>query len=201
MPTLYILAGPNGTGKTTFYSIAVETGFIAKQLPFVNVDIITQSLGEYTEENFAKASEIYRQTVREFMDSNKDFMIESNLADTRSYDWLSLVKSKNYEIILYYLSTDDVTINIGRVQRRVAEGGHDIPESIIRSRYSNSHSYLKTKLSFFKEVYLIDNSTDSSLIQVKLRDGVIIEKENDTQNWVKEVLSIIEMLQNKLIKK
>lgn len=52
MPTVYILAGPNGTGKTTFYSIAVETGFIGKDLPFINVDLITQSLGAYTEENF-----------------------------------------------------------------------------------------------------------------------------------------------------
>ena len=37
MPILYILAGPNGTGKTTFYSIAVQTGLIDENLPFINV--------------------------------------------------------------------------------------------------------------------------------------------------------------------
>lgn len=201
MPVLYILAGPNGTGKTTFYSIAVESGFIAPNLPFINVDIITQNLGGYTEENYIKASEIYRHTIKGYMESNNDFMIESNLADSRSYEWLTLLKNKGYQIVLYYLSTDDVMINIGRVQRRVVEGGHDIAESIIRTRYSQSHSYLKTKLSEFKEVYLIDNTYDTSEVQVKLVDGVIMERASELQNWVTEVISINERLQNKRIKK
>ena len=42
MPTLYILAGPNGAGKTTFYQTAIEEGFISKELPFINVDLITK---------------------------------------------------------------------------------------------------------------------------------------------------------------
>jgi len=197
MPILYILAGPNGTGKTTFYSIAVESHFIDKDLPFINVDIITQKLGGYTEENYVKASEIYRHTVKGYIESGTDFMIESNLADSRSYDWISLLRTKNYQVVLYYLSTEDVMINIGRVQRRVAEGGHDIPESIIRSRYFQSHSYLKTKLSEFKEVYLIDNSTDASQVKVKFVDGIIIEKSPDLQNWIKDVISICERLQNR----
>lgn len=201
MPILYILAGPNGTGKTTFYSIAVQTGLIDENLPFINVDLITQSLGAYNEENYFKASEIYRDRVKGYIDSNSDFMIESNLADNRSYEWISLIKTKNYQVKLYYLSTDDVTINIGRVQRRVLEGGHDIAESIIRSRYQQSHSYLKTKLSEFKEVYLIDNSTDASRIQVKLIDGIIVEKASDLINWAKEIISILERLQTKSSKK
>jgi predicted ABC-type ATPase len=45
MPVLYLIAGPNGTGKTTFYSIALQNGFIEKNLPFINVDIIAQKLG------------------------------------------------------------------------------------------------------------------------------------------------------------
>jgi len=197
MPILYILAGPNGTGKTTFYSIAVESHFIDENLPFINVDIITQKLGGYTEENYIRASEIYRQTVKGYIESKTDFMIESNLADSRSYEWISLLKTKNYQAVLYYLTTDDVTINIGRVQRRVAEGGHDIPESIIRTRYYQSHSYLKTKLSEFKEVYLIDNSSDASQVKVKFADGILVEKSPDLPNWIKDVISIIERLQNR----
>jgi predicted ABC-type ATPase len=196
MPTLYILAGPNGTGKTTFYSFAVQSGFIDKDLPFINVDLITQQLGGYSEENYIKAGEIYRTVVKTYIDSKSDFMIESNLADSRSYNWLSLIKSNNYDLVLYFLSTDDVMINIGRVQRRVSEGGHDVAESIIRNRYSLSHSYLKNKLSEFKEIYLIDNSTDTPQIQVKLIDGVI-EKNQNLQSWVKEIISIHELIQRK----
>jgi predicted ABC-type ATPase len=124
-------------------------------------------------------------------------MIESNLADSRSYEWLSLMKTKGYQIVLYYLSTDDVVINIGRIERRIAEGGHNIPEAIVRTRYLQSHSYLKTKLIEFNEVYLIDNSTDTSQIKVKLIDGIIIYKASDLQDWIKNIISIIERLQNK----
>ncbi len=55
MPILYILAGPNGAGKTTFYFTAVEQGFIDKNLPFINTDLITKDeLGGYIEGNFVK---------------------------------------------------------------------------------------------------------------------------------------------------
>ena len=56
MPTLYILAGPNGSGKTTFYFNAVKQGLIDSRLSFVNVDLIIRNeLGDYNEVNFAKA--------------------------------------------------------------------------------------------------------------------------------------------------
>jgi predicted ABC-type ATPase len=64
MPTLYILAGPNGAGKTTFYQTAIEEDFISKELPFINVDLITKDeLGGYSEINFARAEELYRERV------------------------------------------------------------------------------------------------------------------------------------------
>ncbi len=67
MATLYILAGPNGTGKTTFYETAVAEKFIDIKLPFVNVDIITRGLpGGYTSENFAKADEIARKQIGDY---------------------------------------------------------------------------------------------------------------------------------------
>jgi predicted ABC-type ATPase len=197
MPVLYILAGPNGTGKTTFYSIALQNGFIKTDLPFINVDMIARSTGGYADENYEQASLIYRNTVKARIDNNSDFMIESNLADSRSYEWVSLIKRKGYEIILYYLSTDDVLINIERVQRRVAEGGHDIAEAIIRSRYLQSHSYLKTKLMEFKEVYLIDNSTDASEIKFILKGGMVNYKAGNLPNWVKEITIHYERLHKK----
>ena len=194
MSILYVLAGPNGTGKTTFYSFSVLNNFIPKDLPFINVDLIAQNLGGYNETNYERANEIYRQTISQLLSSGSDFMIESNLADNRSYEWLKLIKKKGYKINLYYLSTDDVAINIGRVQRRVLEGGHNIPEEIIKTRYLQSHSYLKTKLQAFEEVYLIDNSTDTSQIQVKIENGTIVFQLAELQNWISGIISILERL-------
>lgn len=121
-------------------------------------------------------------------------MIESNLASQRSYDWISLIKRNGYDVVLFFLSTDDVAINIERVEQRVKEGGHDIPEEIIKGRYLQSHSYLKTKLLEFIEVYLIDNSKDISQIVVQIKDGIIIKKTTEQQGWIKDVISIFERL-------
>lgn len=200
MPVVSIIAGPNGTGKTTFYSIAVANGFINPSLPFINVDLIAKSLGGYTEKNFARAQEIYRERVKEHIDNKEDFMIESNLAESRSYDWIASMKRSGFEVSLYYLSTEDVEVNIGRVNRRVAEGGHDIPEPIIRSRYTQSHSYLKTKLSEFQEVYLIDNTTDIFHVHAILVNGMIMFKSSNASQWVCDVLSILERLQGRMPK-
>lgn len=81
MSFLYILAGPNGTGKTTFYNLAVEQGFITTDLPFLNIDIYTQSFGPYNEENRLKAQDRYRENVSKHIKAQQDFLIESNLAE------------------------------------------------------------------------------------------------------------------------
>ena len=65
MPVLFILAGPNGTGKTTYYNSAIQRGFINPQLPFLNVDVIAKDeLGGYTEENFVRAEMISVRGLR-----------------------------------------------------------------------------------------------------------------------------------------
>lgn len=140
MPILYILAGPNGAGKTTFYDAAVDEGLIAQSLPFLNIDLITKNeLGGYREAAFAQAENIYRHRVSELISEGKDFMIESNLARESEYEWIQKMKQRGYNVALYYLCTDYPTeVHVTRVQERVAEGGHDVPESIVQHRYCMS---------------------------------------------------------------
>lgn len=102
-----------------------------------------------------------------------------------------------YEAILYFLSTDDVEVNIARVAKRVIQGGHDIPQAIIRSRYAQSHSYLKIKLREFREVYLIDSTTIAFAVQSQITNGVIVNKTPVTVQWVRDILSITERLTNR----
>jgi predicted ABC-type ATPase len=87
MPSLYVLAGANGSGKTTWYYTAISQNFITPTLPFINVDLIVRNelVGGYTEENFASAAIIARERINDCLTKNIDFMIESNLATQADY--------------------------------------------------------------------------------------------------------------------
>ena len=80
MPSLFIFAGANGSGKTTFYFSAKENNFISTAIPFVNVDMIAkEELGGYSAQTFEKANMIYRERVSGYIENLKDFMIGRKL--------------------------------------------------------------------------------------------------------------------------
>jgi predicted ABC-type ATPase len=118
MPAIYILAGPNGTGKTTYYTTAIEEGFIDATLPFINVDLICRDqLGGYSEENTVKAEQIVRERIKSHIERSESFMIESNLAQQADYDWIQRMNAAGYETHLFFLCTSLVDINIQRVEK------------------------------------------------------------------------------------
>ena len=197
MPSLFILAGANGSGKTTFYFSAKENNFISSAIPFVNVDMIAkEELGGYSAENFERANMIYRERVGGYIENMQDFMIESNLAKQTDFDWLEKMKQKGYDIILFLLGTSNIEINIKRVERRVKEGGHHVPENIIRDRYDMGMLYLRTKFHLFKEAYLIDNSNETKLIAV-IKDGKLEYKEKLIPLWVSRLLFLQQKIADK----
>lgn len=195
MPILYILAGPNGAGKTTFYYTAVEQGFIDPALPFINVDLIIKNeLGGFTTKNFARAEELVRIKIGDHLRRQESFMIESNLARSSDYEWLQSVASRGYEIVLYFLYTSNVEINIERVRERVKEGGHDVPNNIIIDRYRMALLYLRKEILKFQEVHLIDNSGETAEEKAIIINGKIVEKQNESPEWVSYLLYFIEKL-------
>ena len=196
MPVLYILAGSNGAGKTSYYFTAVSKVFIDATLPFINVDLIAKDeLGGYTAENFVKADLIYRERTGKLIHSKSDFMIESNLAKSSDYEWIDKMMQIGYDAVLYFLWTDDVNININRVQRRLKEGGHDIPPAIVIHRYKTGITYLKGKLHLFKEVHLIDNSSDEAIEVAQVTDSKLTQLVPALPQWANSVLYIVKRLQ------
>jgi predicted ABC-type ATPase len=135
-----VLAGPNGSGKTTWYTAALQNGFINADLPFVNVDLIARDeLGGYNETNLARAQMVAREKMTTYINGGFDFMIESNLATQADYSWIEALIKRGYVAILYFLGTSDVNINFARVSKRIKEGGHAVPENIISPPLQDGH--------------------------------------------------------------
>ncbi len=196
MPILYILAGANGTGKTTYYLTAVQQGFISKDLPFLNIDfIIKNELGDFSAENIYRAENIFRQRASDLIKNRNDFMIESNLAQSNDYAWIEKLIRHGYEAVIYFMCTGDVNINVSRVQRRVKEGGHNIPVEIILHRYEVGLTYISGKMHLFKEAYLIDNSSDEVVVVAKVWDEKLVFAIHHLPRWADKILYITKRMQ------
>ncbi|MBD5237073.1 MAG: AAA family ATPase [Bacteroidales bacterium] len=133
-PTLYIIAGCNGAGKTTAsYSVLPE---LLQCREFVNADEIAKGLSPFNPESVAiEAGKLMLHRIDQLLNQNKTFAIETTLA-TRSY--ASLIKrahENGYQVILLFFWLPTPEMAIERVAKRVSEGGHNIPTETIRRRY------------------------------------------------------------------
>ena len=135
MKNLYIVSGCNGAGKTTAsYTVLPE---ILECREFVNADEIARGLSPFNAEGVAiEAGRLMLQRIEELLKEDVTFAIETTLA-TRSY--VNLVKRaqrQGYRVNLLYFWLSSPELAMRRVAERVIKGGHDIPEEIIRRRYT-----------------------------------------------------------------
>jgi len=134
-PTIYILAGPNGAGKTTFANSFLPT--FANCREFLNADLIAAGLAPFAPETQAvRASELLLRRIDELVATRSTFSFETTLA-ARSYqtsimEWHRL----GYRVVLYFIWLPSAELAIQRVAKRVREGGHNIPEAVVRRRYA-----------------------------------------------------------------
>lgn len=136
-PTIYLIAGPNGVGKTTF---AGE--FLPKEvncLRFMNADEVARGLSPFAPEAAAiRAGRILIGEIRAALTSRDSFGWESTLSGRGHVRLLREARAAGYEIELHYLSVPSPAICIERVTRRVREGGHNVPVADIKRRFYRS---------------------------------------------------------------
>ena len=153
MPNLYIIAGCNGAGKTTAsYTILPE---ILHCKEFVNADEIARGLSPFQPEAVAiQAGKIMLQRIKELITLNNDFAIETTLTTLSYKQTINIAKEKGYKVTLIFFWLNDVNLAIKRVESRVLDGGHNIPEETIRRRYKKGLKKLPTCYSTSAKYYL-----------------------------------------------
>jgi predicted ABC-type ATPase len=136
-PRVAILAGINGSGKTTASrAILAETLGIPT---FADADAIARGLNAFNPEGVAMAAgRILLDWLRELAERREDFAFETTLAGKAYASWLESLRATGYEVYLFYHWLDGPETAIGRVASRVAKGGHYIPDATIRQRYARS---------------------------------------------------------------
>jgi predicted ABC-type ATPase len=142
---IMIIAGPNGAGKTTF-----AREFLPREAgcpDFINVDLIAAGLSPFAPEKFAvRAGRLLLQEIRRRTHCGESFAFETTLSGHGYVRMISEWRAAGYQVKLIYLSLPLVELAIDRVAARVAQGGHAVPEDVIRRRFQSG-------LRNFTEVY------------------------------------------------
>lgn len=158
MKALYIIAGCNGAGKTTAsYTILPE---ILECKEFVNADEIARGLSPFQPERASiQAGKIMLNRIKSLLAKGDNFAFETTLS-TRSYlQFIDQAKYLGYatSLLFFWLNSQDLAVK--RVSIRVQEGGHDIPEDVIRRRYdSGLINFFKLYKPLVADWILVDNS-------------------------------------------
>lgn len=158
MPNLYIIAGCNGAGKTTASFTILPEMLDCDE--FINADEIARGLSPLNPERAAiEAGRLMLTKIDTLISSNSDFAFETTLA-TKSYtNTIQKAKLHGYEVTLVYFWLDSVELATSRVRTRVLEGGHNIPEDVIKRRYySGIKNLFKLYIPICDYWMIFDNS-------------------------------------------
>ena len=163
---IIIIAGPNGAGKTTFARDFLPAE--AQTLRFINADLIAAGLAPFNPESAAfKSGRLMLEEIDESVDAGHSFAFETTLSGLAYLKKIAVWQAHGYQVKLWFLSLPNEDIAVSRVARRVQQGGHNIPEDVIRRRF-------KAGLANFHERYsmAVDSWAfyDSSGMHPKLID-------------------------------
>ena len=160
MPTLTVVAGPNGSGKSTLTRLGRET---FQQDPVLDPDAIAKSLllEHNSNPSLMDAGRVVLARANDQLRNHQSFLVETTLSGNTYLKMMARAKGLGYSIVLIFVGTEDVSINMGRVRARVKKGGHDVPGEDQLRRYPRSMQNLPKAFDLADEAILFDNSGSS----------------------------------------
>jgi len=184
---LWIFAGGNGAGKSTFY----RTQLAPLGLPFVNADILAKEVyPQSPEEHSYDAAKLATEIRFQLLHEGRSFCFETVFSHPSKIDFVAQAKALGYEIILVFIHLDSVSLNQARVAQRLSEGGHNVPDEKVASRIPRVLQNIKKTLPLCDQVRILNNSRiDSPFEQVAvIRNGQKLQQEIPLPDWAKELL-------------
>ena len=178
-PVLIVIAGPNGSGKTSVTSKILHHEWMEDSI-YINPDIVAQKqFGDWNSREAVMQAVKYCEELREqCLEERKSLIFETVLSIQDKVDYICRALEAGFFVRLFFVCTESPTINAARIANRVMEGGHDVPITKIISRYQKSLLNCCLVAKLVDRVYVYDNSAndvDAKLL-FRLTDGHMVKQ-------------------------
>lgn len=178
-PVLIVIAGPNGSGKTSVTSKILHHEWIEDSI-YINPDIIAQEkFGDWNSKEAVLKAINYSEELRKYcLVKRKSLIFETVFSVEDKVDYIMKAIDAGFFVRLFFVCTESPTINAARIANRVMEGGHDVPITKIISRYQKSiwNCCLASKL--VDRTYIYDNSLENkeATLLFRLTKGKLVKQ-------------------------
>ena len=191
-PVLIVIAGPNGSGKTSVTTKILKHEWMEDAV-YINPDLVAQErFGDWNSPDAIRKAVVYCQEWREqCLAERKSLIFETVLSADDKIDFIERAKEAGFFVRLFFVCTESPAINASRIVHRVMKGGHDVPITKIISRYQKSVLNCKYIASKVDRTYLYDNSIDDAEAKLLLRfsDGKIAKRYIENMpEWAKQII-------------
>jgi predicted ABC-type ATPase len=187
-PKFYVLAGPNGSGKTTF---ALNNPAF-RDISFINADIEAQQLNPGSPAKAALAAgRVTLSKISQEISERRTFILETTLSGLGPLETIRRALAAGYVIDFTYLCLDAPSTNISRVAKRVLAGGHHVPDRDIERRYHRSLQNLPVALVEAERAQIFDNSAPSEpTLLLEMREQELLFLRRELPDWFRSAFQI-----------
>lgn len=191
-PVLIVIAGPNGSGKTSVTSRILHHEWL-EDSEYINPDNVARDIfGDWNNrESVLKAANFCNEWRERCITERKSHIFETVMSAIDKVDYILRAKEAGFFVRLFFVSTESPTINAKRVAKRVIDGGHDVPIPKIISRYDKSIGNCVALAPYVDRLYVYDNSIEDSEARLlfRLADGKLIKQYlEDLPDWARAIL-------------
>jgi predicted ABC-type ATPase len=151
-----MVAGPNGSGKTTFIAHIRSQGIDLGE--YINPDDIAAGLSGSYDDRVRQAQRLADESRERCLAAGVSFTFETVMSHLSKIEFLARAAAAGFDSVLYFVSTGDPALNVARVAHRVARGGHDVPRDKIVSRYERAMALLPVALTIADRAFVYENS-------------------------------------------